>query len=742
MEVYVLLGLVSLGYMFTKKKDQGEIPEVTRLAEGTESVSSRDKELPLKRRYQAGKTYNDVRTEELLRAQDAERAARFPLQTGAVDPRNRKYGENVLDTPVRSELAGVDFSAADFRHTNMQPFFGGHLKSARNDAHTGALLETFAGAPGVGNSQPKREVPALFKPEERNESTNVYGNQNYSTALQDRFDDMNMVNRVKNNQLPFEQVRVGPGVGQGYTSLPSGGFGHPEDREFIMGQGYYKDVNELRPGNKPKESYKLRPNPGVVPSGARGSIGQVSKNTPDTSFNIEEFGMVPTTGQAEAQRIYPDPLGGRKLANKPTTFRVEGAGPTGNLAAVRPMPEGISNKIGEPKFQTETPELTNVGRIGAGNKAAEDMLRMSEGLDENERTLSQGRWEDVRMMNMRSTYPGHDVRAQWKDGLRLSGKEHMADAAASHMFGVMSPQAPSRGPAYDPVLHRPRTTLKETQIHDSRRGNYKNEAGTYGDDGDWTRHTVREGYGDTYDTYSVRNPNSQMVQEGMGAPNADPRDHRIKTTTKELTVQNEYVGGVAPGEFVPDGGYQVDAMGIEEARFTNRQFTDQNEYYGSGGRPDDTGYGPTHVAMKKNMTSMNNKPDFEYYGISKHNTEKGVDLEFVYNSTLNEAKQALLENRVPGGHAGPKQSPVVERQGDMYLNNIVYNEDYTHNPSMPKERATDQGSLKVQDNTGLSYGDRIDEQLLSWLNSNPLVATPVVRHDRAMLNSQAASPLS
>lgn len=732
MEVYVLLGLVSLGYMFTNKNNRD-----AEVAPETLAAASKEREMPMHRRYQNSKTYNDVRTEEMLRAQDSERAAKYPMRTGAVDPRSRAYASNVLDGPVKSELAGTEFSAADFRHNNMQPFFGGKLTSARTDADTGALLERFTGAPGVGNSLSKSEVPSLFAPEERTEATNVYGNQVATTEIHDRFGELNSVNRVKNNELPFEQVRVGPGVGQGYTSTGAGGFGHNEDRQHVM--GYYKTVNELRPGNRPKDVFEGRANAGAVPGGSRGLLGQVSKNLPDTAFNIEDFGMVPTTGQAEANAVRPDPQHGRKLRNPPTTFRVEGAGPTGDMAPAMPREEGISNKIGEPKLRQETPDLTGAGRAGIGNKASEDVLRLPNALDSNERTSYDDRWSSVRMMNMRSTYPGGDVRAHVDGGLRMTSRDHTADASASHAWGVMAPQAPSRGPAYDPLLHRPRTTLKETQIHDSRTGNYKNEHGVVADEGETTRRTIREGFSDTYETMHVRNPHGYTVQEGVGAPGANPRNHDLKTTVKQITGRTDYMGVVSPGEYVPEGGYSVDAMGREEARLTNRQFTEQNEYYGSGGRPSETGYATTHNAMQKTLTTANNKHDFEYYGISKPSTEKGVDMEHVYATTLNEAKQSLLTNRVPGGHAGPKRSPVAGLQGDVYTKDIVYSKDYVGNPdNMPKARG-EEGSIAVQANTGLSHGDRIDDQLLTWLNSNPLVTSPVGDLHKSSINSPQIS---
>lgn len=760
MEVYVLLGLVSLGYMFTNKNAASGAGMSS--AENR-TVSPRTDELPAHRRYQPQKTITDVRTEEMLRAQDGERAAKYPMQTGAVDPRARAYTNNPLDSGVqgagdmvRSELAGADFTAADFRHNNMQPFFGSHVKNVFGGDND-ALMERFTGAPGVGNANPKREVSSMFMPEERSEATNVYGNQGFSDTLQTRFDEMNMVNRIRNTELPFEQVRVGPGVGQGYTSTPAGGVGQNQDRDYVMGR--YKDVDELRPGNQPKANLEGRLNAGAVTGGRRGMIGQTAKNKPYTAFNIEEFGAVPTrAASADAETGRPDPLHGKRLRNPPSTYRVEAAGVTRAEGLPVPISPDQANKMGAPKFTQETPELTGAARPGGGDLSREDMHRSFNELGDNERTASQSVWSDQPqgagggagsgMAVMRAGppgavhVPGRDVRAHFDDGLRLSGKEHTSDAADSHLFGMMSPQAPSRGPAYDPIEHRPKTTLKETQIHDTRIGNYKNEQGQVGDEGSSTRHTVREGFCDTYETYGVRNPQRWMVQEGTGAPEADPRDHDLRTTSKEITTEaacrGSRMGGVAPSgaASVAPGGYDISAASREEPRLTNRQFTEQLEYYGSGGRPDQTAYGVTDDSMRKTMHTSGGRTDFEYYGIPKHKTDKGVDYEAVYASTLNEAKQTLLQNRIPGGHgAGPKRMPDEHTQGEIFARvNDPYVTDYIHSPgNMPKDRGG-VGSVAFQNNTGLHHDDRIDDQLLSYLKTNPLVINPVVEQHAAKLS--------
>lgn len=725
----MLLGLVSLGFMFAKKT--GDTPDTGQFA------PTSPHELSQRRRYIPASTIQDARNLELVRAQDAERAARYPMQTGAVDPRARAYAKNQLDA-VPSQLAGVTFEAGDFRHNNMQPYFGSNVKNVSRD--NTALLEAYTGAPGPGPKN-KSEVAPFFPAGEMTSMTNIYGNQSFADTLQGRLDDMGSVNRVHNNELPFQQVKVGKGVGQGYTTTPTGGFGQNQDRDFAMPR--YKDVDELRPGNKPKVNLEGRVIAGAVPSGSRGLMGQSAKNRPNTAFDIEGFGDVGSrAAAADGPTGRSDPIHGRQLKSPPTAFRLEGAGSAARGAALHLEPGQVS-KVGAPKLDQTAPKPIGAYRTGVGSAAAEDMHRSVEAPSQNERNKSNVRWASDYASSIEGPaavlrsgppgavhVPGRDVRNIVSEGMRLSGKENTSDASDAHMFGNMAPQAPGRGPAYDPIVHRPKTTIKETQIHDERLGSYKNEQGQVAEEGFGTRHTVREHFCDTFETYGVRNPQPPMVQEGVGAPDADPRSHRMKTTINDIAVCSPYLGGVATSgaQFQAAGGYDVSATGREEPQLTNRQFTEQNEYFGSGGRPESTAYGVVEGNMRGSMhVSGGRSSAGNYFGAPADKNPKGIDYESIYTTTLNEAKQSLLKSRTPGGHGGTARAPDVHTQGEIFARtNDPYVENYVASGNMPKNRGG-VGSVAFQNNTGLSHDDRIDQHLLSYLKTNPLVINPAVK---------------
>ena len=107
-------------------------------------------------------------------------------------------------------------------------------------------------------------------------SSQVYGTQIHDNELFQRY----IASSKKQNELPVNQVRVGPGLNQGYSATPCGGLNQTNKRDFIMP----KNVDELRTVNNPKKQYK-----GRIISGKkeiqRGKQAKVNKNRPDRYYN-------------------------------------------------------------------------------------------------------------------------------------------------------------------------------------------------------------------------------------------------------------------------------------------------------------------------------------------------------------------------------------------------------------------------------------------------------------------------
>ena len=214
-----------------------------------------------------------------------------------------------------------------FQHNNMVPFFGSHVRQNVDQLANRSVLENFTG--NIDNYQKKKETGLFFKPQ-RN-LTNVYGSQNFDSSLYDRF----QTSRIRNNEAPIEQVRVGPGLNKGFTWKPSGGFQQANTRDYSLP----KTVDQLRVRTNPKVTFK-----GRVVSGQHialpGKIGTVQKNLPDTFYIQQPDRYMTTTGQTIAQTEYPEYIV-KHTNRKETELKKR----VGSAAPVHGTVENIRSKV-------------------------------------------------------------------------------------------------------------------------------------------------------------------------------------------------------------------------------------------------------------------------------------------------------------------------------------------------------------------------------------------------------------
>jgi hypothetical protein len=178
-----------------------------------------------------------------------------------------------------SPLSGQTMKASDFIHNNMQPY-GNVKQNVRADA-TNSLLGAFTGEDKTVIR--KKEVEQMFDNTQQ-PFGNVYGMENSSDFIHDRINDP----RNRGGERPFEPVRVGPGVGEGFGSTGKGGFQQTEINDIMMKK--LRRTDDLRTADNPKLSYKTPVVPGKQFIGkSMESVGEVRKYRPDT-FYIDESG--------------------------------------------------------------------------------------------------------------------------------------------------------------------------------------------------------------------------------------------------------------------------------------------------------------------------------------------------------------------------------------------------------------------------------------------------------------------
>jgi hypothetical protein len=182
---------------------------------------------------------------------------------------------------VVSELTGERMSTSDFKHNNMTPFFRGSVKQNVNVSANTSRLDDYTGS---GSTQiAKKEIAPMF-----NTANTPYGNpfglEASSEFVQSRINDP----RARNGERPFEPVRVGPGVNEGFAATGKGGFQQLEVNQYMIDN--IRRTDDLRTVDDPKLTY----NQPVVPGqhfigGAAQDAGEVRKYKPDR-FYIDESG--------------------------------------------------------------------------------------------------------------------------------------------------------------------------------------------------------------------------------------------------------------------------------------------------------------------------------------------------------------------------------------------------------------------------------------------------------------------
>lgn len=380
--------------------------------------------------------------------------------------------------PFVSPLSGLTFAPGEFKHKNMQPYFAGAPKQNMRDSTNASILNTYTGGASEERQHKKEQAP-LF------DTAKPYGSP-YGMPSVTTFEHERVVgSTINNNTLPFEQIRVGPGLGAGYTAEGSGGFQQAYAEE-VARKGY-KDINELRPGNKQKIENDALP---FTPAGAtvkrRGIHGLVEKQRPERDIDNEDGkyngGAIASVVRA-ANRAIQVLLGTTRPET--TTDYTGSAGPAEahGTYATGSYREAHTTQHGPLPFTA-----ADASREGFKNPdaACADYGRAGIDIPENER--------DTTGTRTHTTGVVYSVKARTApmSAPRATLKQEYVDNPQE--AGYYGRAAPSASRVYDPN-DIARTTIKETNIHNTHTGNVRRDAAPRGkvyDPADIARRTVKE----------------------------------------------------------------------------------------------------------------------------------------------------------------------------------------------------------------------------------------------------------
>tara|TARA_B100001093_G_scaffold488342_1_gene525451 strand:+ start:2628 stop:4448 length:1821 start_codon:yes stop_codon:yes gene_type:complete len=218
-----------------------------------------------------------------------------------INVENINYRNSVMNNEINS-MSGNKINNKDFKHNNMVPFFGSKITGPRMDSnYSESILDSHQGS---GSQQIKKvEQAPLFKPEDNVQHN--HGMPNNSEFLLSRQIPSNKIANV----LPWEQEKVAPGLGLGYTTEGAGGF-----NSGMLDRTTWKPptVDELRVKTNPKISYDLNGHQGPAESKINNLpvIGTVEKYRPNTDYALGPerwFTTANVLGQSQIpETILPD----------------------------------------------------------------------------------------------------------------------------------------------------------------------------------------------------------------------------------------------------------------------------------------------------------------------------------------------------------------------------------------------------------------------------------------------------
>lgn len=232
----------------------------------------------------------------------------------------REQALNMNEQAEFHSLTGEKVGGSYFSHNNMVPFFGAKMTTSSSGANTNeGILDNYVG--NGSQTITKKEQAPLFAPNE---------NQDWATGAPNMNDFyQSRVNKSMHmsNTKPFQEERVAPGLGLGYTNDGAHGFnsGMMAREEWMP-----KTADQLRVDNNPKSSgHVLLGHEGPAYSsikniGTAEQMGVMEKNRPDTTFEMGQERWFTTTGASKGETLRSMPID-RHVTRPETTASYTGA---------------------------------------------------------------------------------------------------------------------------------------------------------------------------------------------------------------------------------------------------------------------------------------------------------------------------------------------------------------------------------------------------------------------------------
>ena len=215
--------------------------------------------------------------------------------------KNSLVSKNIkADQNQYKSLTGDKVDSAYFEHNNMMPYFGGKIRAKIDPKSNEAIMDNYLGS--GSQTIVKSEQAPLFAPNANYQMAN--GAPNMNDFYQSRVNPSMRMANVK----PFEEEKVGPGLGLGYGTDGAGGY----NSGTMMRESWLpKGVDDLRTANKQKASEVMQlghEGPAKSRITNVGILGSFQKNRPETAFEWGQDRLFTTTGAVKGETLHAIPI--------------------------------------------------------------------------------------------------------------------------------------------------------------------------------------------------------------------------------------------------------------------------------------------------------------------------------------------------------------------------------------------------------------------------------------------------
>jgi len=546
-EVYLLVTLAAIGYMMNSAGRERTRKYVVMNSKQRQPPCN----IPTNANIYNSNYFTAAQNEVACRASKMYNQAKHPKRSNVISKNyafekdDPEYAPPKTTKPIERVrlLSGEYVTKEDFTFNNMTPFFGGRVRQNMDDEANKNILETYT---GVSSADFKRKCEVGSFYDNKKDVTNMNGMQNKDDFYRDRM----VAPRTRNNVTPIEKEYVGPGLNQGYSSTPTGGYQQFELQDLMMP----KCVDELRVKTNPKTTYEGRIVDGMK-GRTRAEVKHLDKNRASTVYEQTPDHLLRTTGAYTKEAGKPE-FNVKQTHRISTTREYMGTAMATNVKA--PLDPDVRASV-KPQFG-DYGGVRNAYLGGTGKGEKDDYGKSQIMVYENERDITSTR---VYQGNLTSLVKA--IVSPITDLFKDTKKDELIDNPRH--FGNMQAQFPAKATVYDPndVM---RATVKETTIHEAALGNLKgHEKITVHDPNDIARTTTKEttiheaalGNLKGHEKITVHDPNdiarttikeTTIHEAALGNLKGhkknivhDPNDI-ARTTTKETTIHEASIGNL------------------------------------------------------------------------------------------------------------------------------------------------------------------------------------------------------